>query len=390
MKRLLLVTDHRFYSWNENVYDNYVFDYDFFAEYLSVFNEVTVLARVKPIKSFDPSLKISTGTNVKFLVLPDFRGIKWLLKSKKLLSNYKSHISKFDAICYRIPSIAAYNVARQNKKIVSAFELIGDPKESLFNISDSVFRKFYLSILGCLFNYQTHYIVQKSVTGSYVSFKHLQDKFPLKDKRKDFSISSIRLLESQIISDVQNLELSQEVIRIIHVGSFVPVKNQSILIELIEILHCRGLCARLQFVGDGALRGACQKLVVDKKLEDWVHFCGHLIGTENIIHELDKNDIFILPSSSEGMPRSLIEAMARGLLCFGSNRGGTTELLDNEFIFDLNDVNLIADKVIDVINNQELMNRTRQKNLEKAKFFEQSKLKRKRILFLEELKSHVE
>lgn len=387
--KLLIVTDHRFYSFEDKIYDNYVFDYDFFGDYRSVFEEVTILARVKALDYLDSTLVTSSGPNVNFIGLPDLRGVSWLLRSRKIISELRDELLKFDAICYRIPSIASYRVAKLKTKAPSAFELIGDPKDSLFNISDSIFQKFYKSILGKIFERQTRYTVGCCSTGSYVSFNHLQKKFPLPKGSKHFTISSIRLLESQIVNILPELIYPIESVRIIHVGSFVPVKNQSILIEILEILINQGIDAHLQFVGDGPLRAHCEDLVRTKNLQNKVTFSGHITGADNIIRELDKNNLFILPSSSEGMPRSMIEAMARGLICFGSRKGGIPELLDEAFTFELDNIQLIANTIMEVIFDGDLIRSAQIKNIEKIKFFEQSKLKKQRELLLSELKSNI-
>jgi glycosyltransferase involved in cell wall biosynthesis len=44
--------------------------------------------------------------------------------------------------------------------------------------------------------------------------------------------------------------------------------------------------------------------------------------------------VFLLPSFSEGMPRSLLEAMARAVPCVGAAAGGIRTLLEPKFTFD--------------------------------------------------------
>jgi glycosyltransferase involved in cell wall biosynthesis len=389
MTKLLIVTDHRFYSFENKIYDNYVFDYSFFEDYLSVFEQVTVMARVVELENLNLELNLSSGLNVKFIKIPDVRGVKWLLNSKKIINSMRSTIPQHDAYCFRIPSIASFHVSRLVKESPSIFELIGDPEESLININDSFFKKVSKSLLGKIFKYQTSYIVGGCVSGSYVSFEHLQNKFPIRNNFKSFTISSIRLLENQILPYIIDFDSFQKKLKIVHVGSFVAVKNQELLIEIVDILVLKGFDVKLQLIGDGGLKALCEKLVQIKKLENHIEFKGHVTGIENILSLLDESNIFILPSSSEGMPRSLLEAMARGLICFGSNRGGIPELLDAKFTFELESPNLIVEKIISTIKDTELVNKYRKKNLVMARSFEQSRLNKKRKELLNELKNNI-
>lgn len=58
------------------------------------------------------------------------------------------------------------------------------------------------------------------------------------------------------------------------------------------------------------------------------------------IAEIDKYEIFVLPSKREAMPYSIIEAMARGKIIVASNTDGTKELIEhgkNGFLFPIGD-----------------------------------------------------
>ena len=64
-----------------------------------------------------------------------------------------------------------------------------------------------------------------------------------------------------------------------------------------------------------------------KALRDRVRFRGQLTTPVDVRAELDRADLFVLPSRQEGLPRAMIEAMARALPCIGSSVGGIPELL---------------------------------------------------------------
>jgi glycosyltransferase involved in cell wall biosynthesis len=85
---------------------------------------------------------------------------------------------------------------------------------------------------------------------------------------------------------------------------------------------------------------------------------------------LDKADVFVLPSYQEGLPRAMIEAMARALPCIGSTVGGIPELLNQEDMIPPGNVAALADKIRSVVTNPERMNMMSARNWEKAKKYD--------------------
>ena len=82
--------------------------------------------------------------------------------------------------------------------------------------------------------------------------------------------------------------------------------------------------ARLLIVGDGEERTAIESLVSELNLGQQVQ----LLGTRRDIPQLlAAADIFLLTSVSEGIPLTLIEAMAAGLPCVSTSVGGTAEVV---------------------------------------------------------------
>lgn len=80
----------------------------------------------------------------------------------------------------------------------------------------------------------------------------------------------------------------------------------------------------LTIVGDGPLREQAFRLSQELTLEKSVFFLGMV---EDISNCLEKGDLFVLPSRSEGMSNALLEAMSYGLPCVATNVGGNSELL---------------------------------------------------------------
>jgi glycosyltransferase involved in cell wall biosynthesis len=124
---------------------------------------------------------------------------------------------------------------------------------------------------------------------------------------------------------------SLESLRIINVGTFEqPYKGQDLLLRSVRQLKSAmdGLKLHVDLVGAGKHQAACVALALELGLEPDVTFHGHVSSADKLRALLDAADVMIHPSRTEGMPRVIIEAMARGLPCIATRVGGIPELLD--------------------------------------------------------------
>lgn len=387
--KITIVTDHRFFNYGNEIFDDYVFDYNFFESYLDVFDTIDVVCRVQKMEDLDARWVKSSGPGINFIALPNVHGFKWFLNVNRYIKEELTSIFDTDSFCFRLPSLAAWEVFRQNKSenLPYIFESIGDPEDAMVSSEDSLAKRVPSMIFGHILKNRKRKIVYHAESGSYVSLVHLQQKYPIKANKITESISSIRLESSNILNQPKIFDFKKS-IRIIHIGSFIPLKNQKDLIQAFKIISAHYPQAKLDFVGDGPTRNACEELVQKLKLSSSVSFHGQITGVNNIVHLLDKTQFFILPSFNEGMPRALIEAMARGLICLGSNRGGISELLGEEYLFSVGDYTQIAEKLTWIIKNYstEELGGLSLRNIDKAKDFENGILQNKRFKLLKSLR----
>jgi glycosyltransferase involved in cell wall biosynthesis len=96
-----------------------------------------------------------------------------------------------------------------------------------------------------------------------------------------------------------------------HVGRFDHQKNHPFLVEIFAELARRHSQAVLLLVGEGALRPAIEKKVVEEGLSDRVIFAGLRPDVPRLM--MGAMDVFLLPSRHEGLPMVLIETQAAGL-----------------------------------------------------------------------------
>lgn len=109
-------------------------------------------------------------------------------------------------------------------------------------------------------------------------------------------------------------------------GRLAPTKGQMFLIEAFAKIKKQIPNSVLLFAGSGQLKEGLEKRAAELSCADSVYLPGRI---ENMLEFYNGIDCFILPSVAEGLPRTLLEAMAAGVLCIASNVGGIPEILDN-------------------------------------------------------------
>ena len=92
-----------------------------------------------------------------------------------------------------------------------------------------------------------------------------------------------------------------------------------------------------------------KKLANKYRILDDVIFIGG-IPHNNVLDLLDETDIYIQPSLTVGLGRSVVEALSRGCFCLGSSVGGISELIEPEFRFKAKDYKRLADLILNYIN----------------------------------------
>jgi glycosyltransferase involved in cell wall biosynthesis len=107
----------------------------------------------------------------------------------------------------------------------------------------------------------------------------------------------------------------------------VEAKGIDILIRAVSQVRSRGVSCKCIVLGDGPLREQLQQQANSEGLRDHVIFEGF---QENVRPYLQAGSAFILTSYLEGLPISVLEAMACGLPCIVTNVGGTAEAVRDQ------------------------------------------------------------
>jgi colanic acid/amylovoran biosynthesis glycosyltransferase len=120
---------------------------------------------------------------------------------------------------------------------------------------------------------------------------------------------------------------------ILSVGRLIEKKGFAFGLEAMAELAGRGVDLRYDIVGDGPLRESLKKLASDLGIESRVTF--HGVQDRNVVAALmAKGDVLLAPSvtaadgDQEGIPVTIMEAMAAGMLVVATNHSGIPELVE--------------------------------------------------------------
>ena len=363
------------------VWSGRTFSYSFWKRYLDVFEQVRVIARVANLKTRPQSWKRADGEGVTFVALPCYVGpLEYAIQFFSIRATIRKALSRTEAVILRVPSPIAHCVHRELAPGQAfGLEVVGDPYEvfapgSVKHPMRPFLRRFMTNRLKgqC----------QEACAVAYVTSGTLQRRYPPRSMAFSTIYSSIELGDDAFLTNPRTFVVQTRAARIVSVGTLeVLYKGFDILIDAVSSCIKAGLQIELVIIGDGRRRLELQKRAQLCGIEQHITFAGRVPAGEAVRNELDRADLFVLASRTEGLPRAMIEAMARGLPCIGSAVGGIPELLAPENLVSPGDTALLARKIREVLSDPDRMARMSAANLARAHDYHDSVLTRRRRQF---------
>jgi glycosyltransferase involved in cell wall biosynthesis len=130
-------------------------------------------------------------------------------------------------------------------------------------------------------------------------------------------------------------------------------------------------------IGDGQQERSLKSKVKSLKLEDKILFTGDISQSWRYLKAFDA---FTLPSVKEGLPYTILEAMAAGLPIVAAKVGGIPEMVHdniNGFLIKPRDAEALAEKILQILENPDLAKYFSQNSLLKIKEFSLQKMLQK-------------
>lgn len=381
LSNIVFAYDGDFKFFEGVYYSSGGFPHTNWLRYLAFSDNLIVAARASSVDARPKNAVISSIEKMSLIRVPSISGPAKLLKNyesaKKIL---RSAIVSADLIVVRLPSeigLLAADLCRAMGKPY-AVELVGDVKEA-FRGHGSLAGKIYSPIA----HGRTKKIVLHAPACIYVTEKYLQKIYPCRGVTAHASNVQLVLTEPDIVEERVRYRSGR---RIGHafglIGSLKSdYKGVDVALKALKVLVDRGHLVTLRVLGDG---DASRYIEMASMLEvsHLVSFDGTRSSPNEVYRWLDELSYYMQPSKTEGLPRSLIEAMSRGLPALGSDRGGIPELLQEDCVFQALDSIALADVMERFISMDEDEYFSRGlRNFDFSRKFEKSVLDRQRNLF---------
>lgn len=393
MKLLVACDAHIYYSERYGYWTPAIYGFSFWERYLHVFDSVRIVARVKYIDDIDTNVlsRVDGDSRIEVWPIPFFQGPKQFLKNFHSINKALRHVSRgCGAALLRIPGITGQVTDLHIKKSLPlALEIVADP----YGQTNDEKSKLSLRLITSLVRENCRFLCYKANGVSYVTKNAIQKKCSCRALKKGetekyftASYSSITLKEDDYApsKDFTNKKAFTFVLSNVSMNSY--FKGEKVVIQIIKGLADKGYNVRGVFIGDGTKRREFEAYAQKLGVGQIITFTGRLSHKEDVKKILMSSDIFILPSQTEGLPRSILGAMAVGLPCISTPVGGIPEIIDKEFLREPRDVSGFMQVAENLMKDPEKMNLLSIRNRQIADAFNNHILQKRRDEFYSKLR----
>lgn len=248
-------------------------------------------------------------------------------------------------------------------------------KPSILTLHGGIHPKNYLTLQGkfhpkTIFNKIFYFLmgkIQFSLSDALISVSksdilQINKKFLCKRIRNNFFIPNGVKLE-------QNFKPAKERKYISFIGGLDYIKGFDFFLKIIEMLNQRLPLIPILIVSNGTGISKLVRIFKSKKKSLNITYLEKVDPIDPIYL---KSKVYVIPSRSEGMPTTVLEAMKFNTPVVASNIMGNSEIIKdgyNGFLFDCNDIKEAVDKIEILLKNPTLV----KKFTENSKFLLQKR-----------------
>lgn len=382
--KLGFVFDARFTKYQNSFYSVSLSAELLTDRYLTVFDEMVIVGRYKEVtQSPEGKLQQCTTDRIQFQGILDEGPLKRVFHFAKDSRAIYRALSDCDAVICR--GWRGTSICRKlNKPYL--IEVVNCAWDSYWN--HGLLGKIVAPVMFMIrriTTYQAPFVL-------YVTNDFLQKRYPTKGKSVGVSDVSLQEHHDEVLTarlkKIAQSSPEDKLILGTAAAVDVPFKGQRFVIRALAQLKKQGITNIEYQMAGGGDQSKLIKLAEKLDVLDQVVFKGSVVHDE-IFSWFDTLDIYLQPSLQEGLPRAMIEAMSRGLLCYGTKTGGIPELIPSECVCS-NNYN-IANKIAAFLKNYSCVNASymAEVNFEKSKQYAANLLRDRRQEFIFEFAKSV-
>ncbi|MEQ4302989.1 glycosyltransferase [Plantactinospora sp. B6F1] len=365
--------------------------YQLWTRYLSAFDSLRIVARAMDVATAPDGAERVDGPAVELWPVPYYLGPRqYLRRLTRIRRAVRAAAAPADAVLLRVPSPIGSLLAAERDRhgLPYALEVIADPYDVF---APGVLRHPLRPLFRRRYTAQLRHQCAAAIGAAYVTDAYLQARYPTRMSATAASIPEGHFPASAYVDRPRTVERTRGAATLISVGSLEQMyKGIDTLVEALARLTTTDPPVRLVHVGDGRCLPRLQQLAARLGVADRVVFTGTLSAGEAVRDQLDAADLFVLPSRTEGLPRALIEAMARGLPAIGSTVGGIPELLPADYLVTPGDVPGLAALIRRLLADPERLADASARNLARARDYSGEVTGRRRATYYAEVRAATE
>jgi glycosyltransferase involved in cell wall biosynthesis len=381
LRRIVFPLDQRFRRGADGLLysDRGVLPWD---RYLAFAQEITVVSRPSEPADSTEHLSLASHPQVSFLEVPNLsHPLARLANYRTVARTVRGALADADAVVARLPGETA-SVAiglAERMRIPYAVEVVACTWDALWN---------YGNWQGKAWAPYSWWRTRRLVRGApfvlYVTREFLQRRYPSNGR-------------TAAVSDVEVPELDPDVLRrrltriasrprpfVIGTIGALSVRYKGFETAFAALADVRSRLPELQFriLGAGD-PGLWREEVERRGLDDVVVFSGTRRPGADVAAWLDDVDLYVQPSFQEGLPRAVVEALARACPVLGSTAGGIPELVAADSLHAPGDVAGLARLLAARVADRDWQEREARRSFELAQTYEATTLDAARTRFYE-------
>jgi glycosyltransferase involved in cell wall biosynthesis len=354
--------------------------------YLVAFEDLTVIGRHRD-HQFLTGGEHGEQPRVRYAFVPSIHSPRMLLSNCRIVARtiYKA-VGQADAVIARLPSLngeIAIHAARKEGKPY-AVEVVGCGWDAFWN---------YGTLQGRLMAPRIHWNMRRIILEApfviYVTHTFLQKRYPTRGLVA--GVSDVELVgwdDGLLARRTRRPQVPLPFVlgTIGYLGN--EYKGLRILLKAMAIIGDRRPDVVLRILGPGD-DSNWRMLVTKLGLEERVFFDGEVPAGGPVNEWLDGLDLYVHPSLVEGLPRAVIEAMARACPVLGSDVGGIPELLDPGCLHTVGNENELAAHLLRAVEDPSWRRAQAAANFERARHYRKEVLSMQREEFWRTFAGHV-